>query len=217
MGTTKRIAELSMLSLKGNGTRFTAVRFGNVIASSGSVIPLFIRQIECGGPVTVCHPEVTRYFMTIPEAAQLILQAGAQGDDGVISVLEMGSPVRILDMATDLIRLCGKEPGKDIQIVFTCLRPGEKLHEQLILEDEDIEFSSHEKIRVVKSNGGWNWNGFETQVCFREWLDHAVDELDSAARNHDSKAIKKILRMIVPEYNSQDLYQGDTQGLPTAQ
>jgi FlaA1/EpsC-like NDP-sugar epimerase len=203
MGTTKRIAELSMLSMKGNGTRFTAVRFGNVLASSGSVIPLFKRQIECGGPVTVCHPEITRYFMTIPEAAQLILQAGAQGEDGEISVLEMGTPVRIADMAADLIRLCGKEPGKDIQIVFIGLRPGEKLHEELIMENEDFERSGHEKIIVVKSNGRWNWNGFETQVCFREWLDNAVEELGRAAQSHDSIAIKKILQMIVPEYSSQ--------------
>jgi FlaA1/EpsC-like NDP-sugar epimerase len=153
MGASKRMAEMVLQAYQGNGTRLMAVRFGNVVGSSGSVIPLFRNQIEMGGPVTITHPEVTRYFMTIPEAAQLILEAGALGQGDEIFLLEMGTPVKIAEMARDLIRLSGKEPERDIEIVFTGLRPGEKLYEELITEDEGVVETEHEKIMVLRNKG----------------------------------------------------------------
>jgi len=204
MGTSKRLAELILQSMQNGSTRFMAVRFGNVLASCGSVVPLFWKQIEHGGPVTVTHPEVTRYFMTIPEAAQLILQAGAIGNGGEIFVLEMGTPIRIADMAYDLIRLSGKEPGTDIEIVFTGLRPGEKLYEELITWEEDIISTSHEKIMILEYNGRWNWNGLKSQDCFRAWLECEIDELLCVAKTHDACAIKQKLRLLVPEYSPQE-------------
>ncbi|MEM5789534.1 MAG: polysaccharide biosynthesis protein, partial [Syntrophobacteraceae bacterium] len=203
MGTTKRLSELLLLSMDGNRTKFMAVRFGNVIASSGSVIPLFRRQIEHGGPVTVTHPEVTRYFMTIPEAAQLILQAGALGNGGEIFVLEMGTPVKIIDMATDLIRLSGKEPGRDIEIVVTGLRPGEKLYEELIAQEEDVISTQHEKIMIIHNNGRWDWNGHGKPELFRFWLQQEIEELYKIAATNNSCAIKEKLSRIMPEYTPQ--------------
>ncbi len=166
MGATKRITELLMYhysslarssarSNPGNsaGTRFMAVRFGNVVGSSGSVVPLFKKQIEKGGPVSVTHPEVTRYFMTISEASQLILQAGAIGRGWEIFILNMGTPVKIVDLARDLIHLMGKQPYRDVDIVYTGLRPGEKIYEELLTrnETESLEYTEHEKIMVVRS------------------------------------------------------------------
>lgn len=154
MGATKRLAELVIHNLNGAGrkTVFVAVRFGNVLGSAGSVIPIFKRQLETTGKLTVTHPEASRYFMLIPEAAGLILQAGAMGTGGEVFVLEMGEPVRIVDLAENLIRLSGREPGVDAEIVFTGLRPGEKLHEELIVEGEDVTQTSHPKVmRLIGS------------------------------------------------------------------
>jgi FlaA1/EpsC-like NDP-sugar epimerase len=195
MGTSKRVAEIIMRAMPCGPTKFMAVRFGNVVGSSGSVIPLFQRQIEHGGPVTVTHPEVTRFFMTIPESCQLILQAGAQGQGGEIFILEMGEPVNIAEMARDLIRLSGKEPDVDIEIVFTGLRDGEKLYEELITADEGVAPTRHEKIKAL----------LEESCADREGqmlaLEQTVAELAELAGRHDGPGIKEALRRIVPEYS----------------
>ncbi|HOW55582.1 MAG TPA: nucleoside-diphosphate sugar epimerase/dehydratase [Syntrophorhabdaceae bacterium] len=152
MGATKRVAELICQGMNSqNRTRFIAVRFGNVLGSAGSVIPLFKEQIIKGGPVTVTHPEMTRYFMSIPEAAQLVMQAGAMGTGGEIFVLDMGEPVKIIDLAQDMIRLMGFKIGEDVDVVYTGLRPGEKLHEELVAEEEESVKTLHGKITMVKS------------------------------------------------------------------
>jgi FlaA1/EpsC-like NDP-sugar epimerase len=151
MGATKRVAELVVQDLNQRyATRFVAVRFGNVIGSAGSVIPIFCEQIRKGGPVTVTHPEMVRYFMTIPEASQLVLQAGAMGDGGEIFVLDMGEPVRILDLAKDLISLSGLRPHEDIDIIFSGIRPGEKLFEELEIDEECLAKTRHPKIFIGK-------------------------------------------------------------------
>jgi len=202
MGTSKRVTELIMQSLQGSNTKFMAVRFGNVVGSSGSVIPLFRRQIEHGGPVTVTHPEVNRYFMTIPEASQMILQAGAMGDGGEIFVLRMGTPVKIADMARDLIRLSGKEPDVDIEIIFTGLREGEKLYEELITVGEDILPTGHEKVMVLRSSQ--HSSDARYLLATREKLNKEIDELVKDADRHDAGGIKKKLKEIVPEYTPQE-------------
>ena len=172
-----------------HNTTFMAVRFGNVLGSSGSVIPLFKRQIEKGGPVTVTDPEMTRYFMSIQEAAQLILQAGAMGTGGEIFILKMGRPVKIADLARDLIKLLGYEPETDIKISYTGLRPGEKLYEELITEGEGIVPTKHEKIMVLRGDG-------------RPYQDmeELLSELARKAKAHDAQGIKETLKKIIPEY-----------------
>ena len=190
MGATKRVAELFVESMSSRqSTRFVAVRFGNVLSSSGSAIPTFQEQIARGGPVTVTHPEITRYFMSIPEAAQLILQAGAMGEGGEIFILEMGEPIRIVDLARDLIRLHGLEPDEDIQIAFIGLRPGEKLHEELITSGEGIVPTSHEKIMVLRGNSQ------PQEIVLKQ-----VEELVAVARLSDDSSIKRKLKEIVPDY-----------------
>ena len=189
MGVTKRIAELVILGLQHHSTRFISVRFGNVLGSNGSVLPLFEQQILKGGPLTVTHPEARRYFMTIPEAVQLVLQASIMGRGGEIFLLEMGEPIKIVDLATNLIRLSGLEPGRDIKIVYTGLRPGEKLFEELNLQGEGIKFTPHEKIRVL--DGG--------QVDLRQlrtWL----DDLSVVVEAKNLHELIQKLKSIVPEY-----------------
>lgn len=197
MGASKRIAEKILQAQVSTHTRLMAVRFGNVIGSSGSVIPLFLKQIENGGPVTITHPEITRYFMTIEEAAQLIMQAFTMGQNGEIFILEMGVPVKIVDMAKDLIRLSGKRP-EEIEVKFTGLRPGEKLYEELITEGEGIVKTKHEKIMVLK-NGSGCLDGNQKQQ-----LEDRIAELVEIAKTHDAKILKQKLKEIVPEYTVSD-------------
>ncbi len=198
MGATKRVAELLAQQAAAQTSRcFVAVRFGNVLGSRGSVVPLFKQQISSGGPVTVTHPEVRRYFMTIPEAVQLVLQATTLGRGGEIFTLDMGDPIRILDLARDLIRLSGLVEGEDIDIVFTGLRPGEKLYEELFIPGENCNRTSHEKIYVVRNGAGIE------PFTQAQWasLPMAVDELVSAARAGDSTLVRRLLQQIVPEYH----------------
>lgn len=189
MGATKRVAEMITSCYASNPTRYVSVRFGNVIGSEGSVVHLFKKQIERFGPVTVTHPEITRYFMTIPESCKLILQAGALGEGGEIFILDMGTPIKIVDMAKDLIRRSGFRPDVDIEIQFTGLRPGEKLHEELITEGEGIVRTPHEKIFVLKG-----------EPCDLQWLYGKIEELVKLAHQQDASGIKSKLKEIVPEY-----------------
>jgi FlaA1/EpsC-like NDP-sugar epimerase len=202
MGATKRVAELIMQARQNDTTRLMAVRFGNVVGSSGSVIPTFRQQIAQGGPVTVTHPDVRRFFMTIPEASQLILQVAAMGEGGEIFILKMGTPVNIADMARDLIRLSGKEPDTDIEIVYTGLRAGEKLYEELITEGENILPTRHEKIMVLRPSVQANKSGDRNDL--RKKVDEDVEELLKYCRKHDAKAIKKKLGEMVPDYSAQE-------------
>ena len=167
MGATKRIAELLVRSLQPEGSRYVSVRFGNVLGSNGSVVPIFKEQIARGGPITVTHPEMRRYFMTIPEACQLVLQAAAMGHGGEIFVLDMGEQVRIVDLARNLILLSGLRPDEDIRIEFTGQRPGEKLFEEINSDHEGLLDTHHENIASLKArpDPGMKWNssseGFE--------------------------------------------------------
>ncbi|MGA1869194.1 MAG: polysaccharide biosynthesis protein [bacterium] len=200
MGATKRITEKYLIQRneERNGTKAMAVRFGNVVGSAGSVIPLFKKQISCGGPVTVTHPSVIRYFMTISEACQLILQAGAIGQKGGIYLLKMGKPVKILDIARDLIRLSGFEPDKDIKIQFTGLRPGEKLFEELITSEEGIVPTEHEKLMVLQS--GINRNN-DSGIKSLEDFNRVIFELVALGNKYDIDSIKKKIKEIIPEYS----------------
>ncbi len=190
MGCSKRVAEMYIQALNERSeTQFVTVRFGNVLGSSGSVVPIFKEQIACGGPVTVTHPEMVRFFMTIPEAAQLVLQAGAMGDGGEIYVLDMGEPVKIVDLARDLITLSGFRPDEDIDIVFTGMRPGEKLYEELMIEGEDIAHTSHPKIGIWRRRAE-DWDG----------LVSVIEALLGDADMLDRDAARQRLKAIVPEF-----------------
>ena len=187
MGATKRLAEIVCRSLQGTGTQFVLVRFGNVFGSAGSVIPRFREQIARGGPVTVTHPDITRYFMSLSEATQLLLQAGLQGRGGEILVLDMGEPVRILDLARDMIRLSGADPDR-IAIVFTGLRPGEKLFEELLASEEATRPTPHPKLRVAQArDANHDLVGQMVTWCER---DRAADDAEVRAR----------LKVWIPEY-----------------
>jgi FlaA1/EpsC-like NDP-sugar epimerase len=189
MGASKRVAELVIQDLNRNsGTRFLAVRFGNVIGSAGSVIPTFREQIRRGGPVTVTHPQMVRYFMTIPEAAQLVLQAGALGEGGEIFILDMGEPVRILDLAKDTISLSGLRPFEDINIVFTGIRPGEKLSEELETTSEKLIKTQHPKIFIGRLAA-------HPELKIR----HAVERLSILARNGWDHELRLALNDLLPE------------------
>jgi len=189
MGVTKRVAELIIHTMQGSGTNCVSVRFGNVLGSNGSVIPLFKEQIAAGGPVTVTHPDMERYFMTIPEAAQLVVQASVMGKGGEIFVLDMGEPVKIFDLATNLILLSGLQPEKDIRITFSGVRPGEKLFEELRTDKEDTLPTFHEKIKVFSRNGaGWLSMSEHLKI-----LQHLCD-------SRDARGVLLKLKEIVPEY-----------------
>jgi len=187
MGATKRLAEIACQSLQGSGTQFVMVRFGNVFGSAGSVIPRFREQIARGGPVTVTHPEITRYFMSLSEATQLLLQAGLQGKGGEILVLDMGEPVRIVDLARDMIKLSGADPAK-IAIVFTGLRPGEKLFEELLTTEEATKPTPHPKLRIAQARAA-NHDAVGQMVTWCE-SDRAADDAEVRAR----------LKAWIPEY-----------------
>jgi FlaA1/EpsC-like NDP-sugar epimerase len=191
MGASKRVAELYVQSLsRSSNTRYVTTRFGNVLGSNGSVIPTFKEQIKKGGPVTVTHPEVTRFFMTIPEASQLVLQAGSMGQGGEIYLFDMGEPVKIVALAEELIRLSGMEPHTDIEIVYSGLRPGEKLYEELLLDDEGVLPTQHEKICVARA-------AFPS----RDDLNRKLEVLLAAAKNLDLPGVRAGLQDIVPEYS----------------
>ena len=191
MGTSKRAAEIFCQNLnQRSATRFVTVRFGNVLGSAGSVVPLFRQQIESGGPVTVTHREIKRYFMTIPEACQLILQASVMGKGGEIYVLDMGESIKISYLAEEMIRLSGKVPDEDIDIVYTGLRPGEKLYEELFHEKEALRSTTHKKILLARYRE-FDW----------EHLNDVMDKIKRACAEYDEKQVRTLMRELVPEWS----------------
>jgi FlaA1/EpsC-like NDP-sugar epimerase len=206
MGATKRVAELYLDSLECNvrnaDTKFAAVRFGNVLGSSGSVVPLFRRQIEIGGPITVTHPEITRYFMTIPEAVQLVLRAVSLMEGGEIFVLDMGQPVKLVDMARNLIRSSGLIPDQDVKITFVGLRPGEKLHEELVGPGETVQASTAEKVLRIRP-------AFHVDST---WLLDRIIEMEKLAISGDSKSLLALLHEIVPNFHQGKIDASESNG-----
>jgi FlaA1/EpsC-like NDP-sugar epimerase len=203
MGTSKRAAEIYCQNLnQRSATRFVTVRFGNVLGSAGSVVPLFRQQIESGGPLTVTHREITRYFMTIQEACQLILQASVMGEGGEIFVLDMGEPIKISYLAEEMIRLSGKVPGEDIDIIYTGLRPGEKLFEELFHEKEALQSTAHEKILLAR------YREFEWKR-----LNDVLDEIKLACAGYDEEKIQSLMKELVPEWSG---YQVKSEHEPIA-
>jgi FlaA1/EpsC-like NDP-sugar epimerase len=206
MGTTKRVAEKIVSAMPSVPTKFVSVRFGNVLGSNGSVIPLFQRQIASGGPVTVTDPEVRRFFMSIREAVQLVLQAFTMGHGSEIFVLDMGEPVRISDLAKQMITLSGSVPGRDIDIKYIGLRPGEKLFEELALESEDILPTENQKIRI-----------YHNQPVSAEAISRWVVRLEALIEDRNEAAIIGHLCELVPEYQpSGQLAAGATKGAQRA-
>jgi len=192
MGASKRIAEIYTQSLNSkNKTKFITTRFGNVLGSNGSVIPLFRRQIDKGGPITITHPEVTRFFMTIPESCQLVLEAGAMGNGGEIFIFDMGKSVKIVDLAKKMVKLSGLTLGKDIQIIYTGLRPGEKLYEELLNFKENTLPTHHPQIMIAK-----------VQECQLEKVNNAIDELITLFALQNNIEIVRKMKQIVPEFKS---------------
>ncbi len=193
MGVSKRVAELCVQSInnqKNHQTSFVITRFGNVLGSNGSVIPIFEQQILDGGPVTVTHPDVTRYFMTIPEACELVLEASIMGSGGEIFVFDMGEQLRIVDVAKKMIRLSGFEPEKDIPIVFTGLRSGEKLYEELFNTKEHYVATHHRKIMIARADSPPS-----------EDLNVSIDNLKVMMENEESTLVISMLKQLIPEYD----------------
>ncbi len=194
MGASKRLAEMYVQSLNQKSQcKFITTRFGNVLGSNGSIIPILKQQIEKGGPVTITHPEVTRFFMTIPEACELVLQAGSMGEGGEIYVFDMGKSVKIYDLATKMIHLSGLELGKDIQIVFTGLRPGEKLYEEVLANEENTSATQNDKIKIAKVQP-YNYD----DIC------QQISDIATAMNNHDEMLMVKLMKRAIPEFKSQN-------------
>lgn len=189
MGLTKRVAEMLVSSLQNGTTKYVSVRFGNVLGSNGSVVPIFRKQIAAGGPVKVTHPHMRRYFMTIPEAAQLVMQAYAMGKGGEIFVLDMGEPIRIVDLAKQLILLSGLRADHDIKIEFTGTRPGEKLLEELSTNEEETVPTYHEKIHIFTGNGSHIPN-------VAEWMEQVVQMCEDRNRG-----LIVELKDLIPDYS----------------
>jgi FlaA1/EpsC-like NDP-sugar epimerase len=193
MGATKRVSEIYIQSLndrKNSTTEFITTRFGNVLGSAGSVVATFKKQIAEGGPVTLTHPEITRYFMTMPEAAKLVLEAGKIGKAGDILLFDMGQPVKILDLATRMIQLAGLIPGEDIAIQYTQLRPGEKMYEELFKDSEKFAATVHPKILRAKKSSEVNPHFYAL-----------LNELEEAAGAHNNDMVAPILKNMLPEFN----------------
>lgn len=212
MGVTKRIAELLVRdAVAETGKMFLAVRFGNVLGSRGSVLQVFREQLAWGGPLTVTHPDARRFFMTIPEAVHLVLQAGAMGSGGEVFVLDMGEPIRIVDLARDLIRLSGMEEGRDIDIVFTGLRPGERMDERLFADDEHFERTPHEKILMCQ-NGDAVPEAERRVKAHREQFRWGIEQLLDAARQGDTLEVIRLMEHLIPEFSGNS-YDGRPQAL----